>query len=421
MKGFMKKSAAVVLSGVMAMGLLSGCGSTKDQVDGTKTVATVDGTEIPMGILSLTARTQQASLEYMYSYYVQLGYISSIWDQVVDEETGETYGEQSVGQILEDVELMYVLKSHADDYGVTLTDEDEKAIAEAAAQFMEDNNEDTIKTLSVTEDQVKEYLELVTYRSRMHDAIIAEADTEVSDEEAQQSSFTYVEVPYDEEEETVEDAEEDSAEEEAAETEDSEDTTDTEETADSDEAEDTEETEDAEYADALTKATTLLELMKEDPSADMTEVAQSIDETLHTHTGTFDTYVSEETDEDADEDEDTSVSTSAEEYPDEMVVALREVGDGEMVDQVFSGEDAYFVTRKDLTNDEDATESKKESIISERQSAHYSEVTEQWMSDADITVNEKVLATLKITDSHTFTLKVEEAEETTEDEDTSKD
>ena len=59
---------------------------------------------------------------------------------------------------------------------------------------MEANSEETIADLAVTEDQVKTYLELQTYKQKIHDPIIADVDKNVSDEEAQQSSFEYVSV-----------------------------------------------------------------------------------------------------------------------------------------------------------------------------------------------------------------------------------
>ena len=46
MKTMTKRTAVAALTGVMAVGMLTGCGEKK--LDGTKTVATVDGTEIPL-------------------------------------------------------------------------------------------------------------------------------------------------------------------------------------------------------------------------------------------------------------------------------------------------------------------------------------------------------------------------------------
>ena len=48
------RTAVAVLAGVLAAGMLTGCGEKK--LDGTKTVATVNGTEIPMGVVSIAAR-----------------------------------------------------------------------------------------------------------------------------------------------------------------------------------------------------------------------------------------------------------------------------------------------------------------------------------------------------------------------------
>ena len=79
--------------------------------------------------------------------------------------------EQAVGQFLEQVELMYIMKEKAADYGVEVTSDDETAIADAAAQFMQDNDEDTLKELAVSEDLVKTLLELETYRQRIYDPI----------------------------------------------------------------------------------------------------------------------------------------------------------------------------------------------------------------------------------------------------------
>ena len=189
MKTMTKRTAVAALTGVMAVGMLTGCGEKK--LDGTKTVATVDGTEIPLGIVSLSVREGQAQTEAMYKSFMG-GQDYSIWS--MDAEDGKTYGEQAVEQSLKDVELMYIMKEKAADYNVEVTDDDEQKIADAAAAFMAANSEETLQELAVSEDQIKTYLELQTYKSRMHDPLIADVDKDVSDEEAQQSSFDYVSI-----------------------------------------------------------------------------------------------------------------------------------------------------------------------------------------------------------------------------------
>ena len=68
------------------------------------------------------------------------------------------------------------MKEKAADYDVEITEDEQKAIEDAAAAFMKDNDEDTIKELSVTEDQVKTLLELETYQKKMQDPIKKEGN-----------------------------------------------------------------------------------------------------------------------------------------------------------------------------------------------------------------------------------------------------
>ena len=109
MKKIVKNTTVAALAGVMAIGMLSGCGEKK--IDGEKTVAIVDGTDIPMGVFSLFARSSQAQTVAMYKSF--MGSADNIWSQVVDKESGETAGEQAKGQFLEQVELRYIMKEKA--------------------------------------------------------------------------------------------------------------------------------------------------------------------------------------------------------------------------------------------------------------------------------------------------------------------
>lgn len=348
MKKIVKNTTVVALSGVMAIGMLSGCGSKS--IDGEKTVATVDGTDIPMGVVSLYARESQAQTVAMYKSF--MGSAGNIWSQVVDENAGTTYGEQAVGQFLEQVELMYIMKEKAADYGVEVTSDDETAIADAAAQFMQDNDEDTLKELAVSEDQVKTLLELETYRQRIYDPIRNEAEVNITDEEAQQSSFSYVSISISGDDLTDDD-----------------------------------------IATRKEQAQEILDKMKEDPTADMSEVAKEVDDSYSAVQGNFTVKESD----DEDEDEDSSA------YPEEVLTVLRGLTEGEVASDIIETDTGYYVVRLDKVLDEDATASKRESLQSSKEEDYYTETTDGWLDDADVKEVKKVLKTLKITDSHTFT------------------
>mgnify|MGYP000560966792 CR=1 FL=1 len=354
MKTMTKKTAVVALAGVMAAGMLTGCG--EKALDGTKTVATVDGAEIPLGMLSLSVREGQAQAEAMYKSFMG-GSDYSIWG--TEAEEGKTYGEQAVEQALKDIELMCILKEKAADYDVEITEDDEKAIADAAAAFMSANTEDTLKTLAVTEDQVKTYLELETYKSRMHDPIIADVDKNVSDEEAQQSSFNYVSIS-------------------------------------------TSDLSDDEIKQKKEDAQKILDGLNADPDGDFSEIAKSVDDSYTVLSGSFDKNEDASEEESDDEDETTASSSN---YPDEVMKVLRTLKDGEVGPDVIEADSAYYVVKLDKVNDEDATATKKESIISTRENELYTETTDKWMDEADIKVEKKVLKTLKVTDNHKFTIQ----------------
>ena len=204
MRRHLTKTAAIAMSAMMAAGLLAGCGSSK--LDGNKTAVTVNGTEIPMGVVSLGVRYSQASMEAMYSYF---GY-RDFWDTVADEESGQTMGQQQVDSVLTQIENEEIYRQKAADYGIEITADDQKKIDEAAAAFMAANSEETIEVLGCTEDHVKTYLELQMIQSRMNNALRDEATVEVSDDEANQTTFTYISIAAPEEtaEETEEAAEE---------------------------------------------------------------------------------------------------------------------------------------------------------------------------------------------------------------------
>ena len=246
---------------------------------------------------------------------------------------------------------MYILKEKAADYNVELTDDDEAAIADAASQFMAANSEETIKELAVTEDQVKTLLELQTIQKKMYDPVVAEGKITVSDDEANQTTFTYVSISTSGDDIT-----------------------------------------DEEKKTKKEQAQEILDKMKEDPTADMSEIAKGVDDSYSAVQGNFTTKESK------DEDKDSG----SEAYPDEVLKVLRGLKDGEVADNIIETDTGYYVVRLDKINDEDATASKRESLQNSKESTYFTDTTAKWLDEADVKVVKKVIKTLKITDKHTF-------------------
>lgn len=360
MNGTVKKIAGLLLAGVMGTASLTGCSGT---IDGTKPLITCGEDTVTVGTGNLMLRMNQAT---MLSYYSMMGgSTTGIWDQ--DAGNDKTYGETTRDDVISNLETMVLLKQHAGDYDVEVTDEEKTKIEEAAKAFMEANTEETINTLSVSQSDVENLLTLYTYQSKMYEPMTADVDTNVEDEEAAQSKITYCRV----------------------------DTSDTQ-----NEDGTTTALTDEEKQAKKDQAQAVLDKLQasEDPaSADMDALAKEVNEDLSAVDNTFD-------------DEDTLLD-------DKLKEAAKTLQDGQVYDQVVEGENAYFVVRMDSVLDREATDQEKENIVSERKQEAYDKLLEQWTEDADITVNEKEWKKATLTDTEQYTIKQAETEETDTTED----
>lgn len=194
MNSVLKRAAALGLSALLASTALAGCGSEKESssaIDGTATLMTVNDEKVPLGVAAFYARYQQAQLYQLYQMY--FGSASSIFSQSYDE-SGTTYGDEMKEEMLTNLKTMMVIRQHAEDYDISISDSEEKAIEKAAQQYIDSNDEETRKKVGASKEDAVEAMELQTYQSKMMDPIVADVDTKVTDKEAQQTTLTYVSV-----------------------------------------------------------------------------------------------------------------------------------------------------------------------------------------------------------------------------------
>ena len=200
-----------------------------------------------------------------------------------------------------------------EEYGVSVSEEDQANITKAAEDFVAANTEDVLEAVSGTQENVERLLTLYTIQDRMYDAMIADVDTEVSDEEAAQKTVQYVLFS----------------------------------TADTtDEEGNSVALTDEEKAEKKEQAEQLLEAVK--GGADMEEALADIDEELSPVT--------------------TSYGESNGSIADELKEVAETLSDGEAADEVIETDSGYYVLQMVTTFDEDATESQKETIVSQRKS-----------------------------------------------------
>lgn len=319
----MKNKALVfALAGMMAVTSLTGCSSS---FDGDAVAITVGEDEVTAAVANFYARYTQAQYETYYSAY--LG--ENMWSSEASE--GKNYEEFVKESVQESLEVMVLSEQHADEYKAALTDEEKEAVTKAAEQFEEANNQENKDLVSGDQETVERVMTLLAVNNKVMEAIKADADTEVSDDEAAQKSMMYVRYAY---ESYNDDGE-------------------------------TEAVTDEEKAELQKKAKELSESAKN--GGDFEKLAEEQEVTPNT----------------------VSFDSETTTYDAELVAAADKLKKGEVSD-VIETETACYVVKLVSEFDKDATETKKNEIISERQNELYSEVTDGWKEDVEIKVDEKV-------------------------------
>ena len=412
MSKYGKRILAAGMCASMAMGLLTGCSSSNDEV-----VAKMGDTKLTLGEANFMLRYSQAQTQ---SYLgAMFGEGTNVFQQDLTG-SGQAYGETVKESVLNDLKDMTILEQHMSDYNVELTDEDKAAIEEAAKQFIADNSKDVLKEMSATEETVSRILTLYTIQSKMETAIEADVDTEVSDEEAAQKTIQYAYFTIPETESETEDATEAaSADESASETETgteavSETETETEAASESETVAETE-TEATSETEAVSEAAS--EETSEDTTESETEESAEKKETRETVQGIIDAVQGGETLEDAVKAVDESKSLTSYSYgADEETLnenlknAADTLSDGEIASEPVEGENGFYVVQMVSTFDRDATDQKKEEIIKDRKKELYDNKIAEWDTES-FDINEKVWD--KVTFEEIFTMKQEETESET--------
>lgn len=325
MNQWKKRVTALGLAGMLAVTGLTGCGSMNND----DVVATVGENEIKLGVANFYARMQQAQYETYYA-----GMMGTTGEELWAKETdGKTYEQSVKSDIIKSLENIYILEQHASEYDVVLSEDEKKAIDKAAEEFDENNALEDKEAVSGYNKYVKKVLELLTIQSKMEDAMTADVDTEVSDDEAAQKAMKYVFYSY---------------------TKDENDSTST--------MSETEKTE------VKKKATDFAEKLKNSDTKDIDAVANEAD--MEVQTATFD-----------------SESTSP--NADLVKAADALTAEGDVTDAIET-DSGIYVAKVTSFLDRTATDAKKQSIVEERKKDQYDDLLKKWRKKTDINLNKRV-------------------------------
>lgn len=325
MNQWKKRVTALGLAGMLAVTGLTGCGSMNND----DVVATVGESKIKLGVANFYARMQQAQYETYYA-----GMMGTTGEELWAKETdGKTYEQSVKSDMIKSLENMYILEQHASEYDVVLSEDEKKAIDKAAEEFDENNALEDKEAVSGYNKYVKKVLELLTIQSKMEDAMTADVDTEVSDDEAAQKAMKYVFYSY---------------------TKDENDSTST--------MSETEKTE------VKKKATDFAEKLKNSDTKDIDAAANEAG--MEVQTATFD-----------------SESTSP--NADLVKAADALTAEGDVTDAIET-DSGIYVAKVTSFLDRTATDAKKQSIVEERKKDQYDDLLKKWRKKTDINLNKRV-------------------------------
>ncbi|HJD43271.1 MAG TPA: peptidyl-prolyl cis-trans isomerase [Candidatus Mediterraneibacter quadrami] len=320
-----KRAAVLTVAGLLTAGTLAGCSGS---INTDAVVATVGNEDITLGVANFYARMTQGQYETYYAGMMGMTG-EDMWAQEVEE--GKTYEQAVKESIMTELENLYIIAQHAADYEVSLTEDEQGAIREAATQFDERNSDETKEAVSGYRKDIEKYLELFTIQNKMESKMKEGVDEEVSDEEAAQKAMKYVYFSF----------------------------------SSTDDSGNTVDLTDEEKEALRDDAQTLADRVKD--GEDMTEVAEEMGLTVNDLT--FD-------------EESTG--------PNEDLVAEVDgfTEEGETTGPIESDLGIYVGQLTSLL-DRDATDQEKNNIVEERRQEQYDSLLEEWRDGVKIEVDEK--------------------------------
>lgn len=260
---------------------------------------------------------------------------SLLQDKLYDSKEYEykTYGEQFKGNILDALASLLLDKLYGSkEYEVTFTDDDKKECESVADEFIEKMSKDDLKAMHASKKTMMNVLELMTYEARVKNAIESDVDTKVSDDEAGQSTFSYVEIK---------------------------------------------------KKDAKKKEKKIKSLIKKvEAGTDISTAASNAGFTAQSVTF-------------------TTADPEYDEYGKEMLKKVSKMKDGEC-DSYKDAKGNTIILYMQSVNDQSATETKKDDIISDRKDKAYEDKLDEWKDKKKVTINKDAWNSIKTDKNEVF-------------------
>lgn len=365
MKRFLKRAAAAAMVCTMAVGMMTGCSTSKDlkTQNGNKVLFSYDGTDVTLKEAWVYAKMSKAQYDYYYGMY----YGNDFWNTPVtmDEEGNVVLFEDNVkSQVIAQIKQIIVLNNKAEEFEVSLTDDEKAKCAEYAKTFAESAEGSVIlKECGASEKDMAEIYEKNEIASKVQQKAVADVDTEVSDDEARETTvarIVYATTTTDDDGKTVDMT--------------------------------------ADEKKAVEKKAQAA-LKKIQAGTALADVAKDAE-----YTNTSETFAAGESEE-----------------GEAFEAKLAEMKDGDVMDKVMECNNGYVVAQLTAYTDREATDSNKKTIVGQRQQQAFYDIYEEWTKDLETDWDDKTSVDQELwaevilhNEESTATEAVEETEASTE-------
>lgn len=188
MKGW-KKGMAAALAAVFTVGTAAGCAASMSEY--AETPALVYGEEtVYLDEANFWLRYQQWVMESQYGLMYQYYGYENMWEAPADEYT--TLGQQLKEDVMAQLIQTCILNDHAEEMGVSLTEEDQTRITETIADFRETFDASFAEYSDASDESITAWMQKNATAVKVWDAVKQDTEVTVSDEESQMFTVEYV-------------------------------------------------------------------------------------------------------------------------------------------------------------------------------------------------------------------------------------
>lgn len=189
MRRWLKKTEAIFALALAGSLCFTGCNGSTASEQSKQKVFTYDGVDVNLDEVWLYADISKAKYESQYGSI----FGDSLWTTEVstDDEGNAVTLETSVKEsVIDQIKHIVVLNKKAEELGISLTDAEVKKAKKSAKAFVnEDEGKAIMEETGANQELIQKLYEQNALASKVRQKMIEDTDTEVSDEEARQTTI----------------------------------------------------------------------------------------------------------------------------------------------------------------------------------------------------------------------------------------